>query len=191
MRRLWLPENRRSGAGCKHGLVSAWGPGAFGDPCRECGFAWDLSVEAAAGVVSGAPAAYRDAVGSATGRESASDLRWNVVAYVAHVTDNLRVWGERLASAAGPGEPITLVSYDSHALAAARTYDVLPLSGVLWGLSEAAASWARAWERADPSRAFLHPQRGCIFSGDIARTNAHDVVHHQLDVRRCLAGDST
>ncbi len=167
--------------------MSTWGPATYGDPCRECGFAWDLTAEDAAGVVSGAPAAYRSAVGSGTGRESAPDLLWNVVAYVAHVTDNLRVWGERLASAAGPGEPIPLVSYDSDALASARSYNSLPLSGVLWGLGEAAASWARACESADPSRAFLHPERGRIFIGDIARTNAHDVVHHQFDVRRCLA----
>ncbi len=168
--------------------MSTWGSAAYGDPCRGCGFAWALTAEAAAGVVSAAPTTYRYAVGSATGRESTPELQWNVVAYVAHVTDNLRIWGERLAAAADPGERISLVRYDGDALASARSYHSLPLAGVLWGLGDAAASWTRAWTGADRSRVFLHPERGRISAGDIARTNAHDVVHHQLDIRRCLAG---
>jgi hypothetical protein len=167
--------------------VSAWGPATFGDPCRECRFAWNLKAESAVAVISGAPAAYREAVRDATGRESAPELVWNVAAYIAHVTDNLRIWGERLAAAAGSEEPITLVSYDSDALASARCYNSLLLSGVLWGLGEAAKSWASAWRSVDSARAFLHPERGRITTDDIARTNAHDVVHHQFDLSRCLA----
>jgi hypothetical protein len=138
-------------------------------------------------MISSTPAAYSEVLRGASGHESAPELAWNLVAYVAHVADNLRIWGERLAAAAGPGGPVTLVSYDSDALAEARCYDSLPLSGVLWGLSEAAASWERAWRRADPTRSFVHPDRGRIEAEDIARTNAHDVVHHQFDLRRCLA----
>ncbi len=129
------------------------GPATFGDPCRECGFAWNLTADEAVAVISKSPAAYRDAVRDATGRESAPDLVWNLASYVAHVADNLRIWGERLAAAAGSKEPIALVSYDSDALASARRYDSLPLSGVLWGLSEAAASWVRAWRTGDSARA--------------------------------------
>ncbi len=173
---------------CKTREVSKWGATTYGDPCRECGFTWELTADDAVLVVSSAPAAYGEVLRHASGYESTPELAWNLVSYVAHVADNLRVWGERLAAAAGPGEPVTLVAYDSDALAAARRYDLLPLSGVLWGLGEAAASWERAWRSADRSRSFLHPDRGCIVPEDIARTNAHDVVHHQLDVRRCLDG---
>lgn len=173
---------------CKTREVSDWGGVTYGEPCRECGFTWELTAEDAVALVSAAPVAYSEVLRHAGGHESTSELAWNVVAYVAHVADNLRVWGERLAAAAGPGEPVPLVAYDSDALAVARRYDLLPLGGVLWSLREAVASWERAWRDADRSRPFLHPDRGCIVPEDIARTNAHDVVHHLLDVRRCLDG---
>lgn len=173
---------------CETRRVNAWGPVTFGDPCRECGFDWNITADDAVAVVLGAPAAYRDALRDASGSESTPDLVWNVTAYVAHVADNLRVWGERLAAAGGSDEPITLVSYDSDALASARRYDSLPLTGVLWGLSEAAASWVRAWKSSNgPDWVLLHAERGPISAEDIARTNAHDIVHHQFDLRRCLA----
>lgn len=174
---------------CKTREVSEWGAATYGDPCRECGFAWRLATDEAVAIISSAPAAYSEVLRGASGYESAPELAWNLVGYVAHVADNLRIWGERLAAAAGPGDAVTLVSYDSDALAEARRYDSLPLSGVLWGLSEAVASWERAWSRADPARSFVHPDRGRIAAEDIARTNAHDVVHHQFDLRRCLASN--
>lgn len=166
--------------------MSNWGPATFGDPCRECGYPWNLTAHEAAATIKKSPAAYRDAVRDATGSESAPDLGWNVTAYVAHVTDNLRIWGERLAAAAGSREPVAVESYDSDALAAARRYESLPMGGVLWGLDEAAASWERAWHASGPARVFLHPDRGRITSEDAALTNAHDVVHHLFDIHRCL-----
>jgi hypothetical protein len=97
------------------------------------------------------------------------------------------VWGERLAASTVSVEAMTLVPYESDALAAARRYNSLPLHGALWALDEAAKSWVRAWRSVDPASTFIHPDRGGITAEDIARTNAHDVVHHRLDVTRCIA----
>lgn len=142
-------------------------------------------------MVTGSSEAYRNALRDATGYESTPELVWNAAAYVAHVTDNLRIWGERLAAAGLSEEPLTLESYDGDALASARCYNSLPLAGVLWGLSEAAASWTRAWSNRGSDRVFLHPERGRISADDVARTNAHDIVHHQFDLRRCVTSGTS
>lgn len=171
---------------CETQAVSNWGPATFGDPCRECGYAWNLTAQEAAATIKESPAAYREAVRDATGSESAPDLSWNAAAYVAHVTDNLRIWGERLAAAAESEEPIVVEPYDSDALAASRRYESIPLAGVLSGLDEAVASWERGWNRSGDARVFVHPDRGRVTTADVALTNAHDVVHHLYDVHRCL-----
>lgn len=80
-----------------------------------------------------------------------------------------------------------LAPYDSDALAVARRYNSLPLNGALWTLDEAAQSWMRVWRIIDPSSTFVHPDRGAITAEDIARSNAHDVEHHRLDVARLIA----
>ena len=50
------------------------------------------------------------------------DLAWPAVAYVCHVSDNLRIWAERLAGlAAGDTHPVP--PYDQDLLARARSYD--------------------------------------------------------------------
>lgn len=47
----------------------------WGDPCRECGFAWALSTDEGVATMAGVPARFRDAV-----------------------ADNLRIFAERLAA---------------------------------------------------------------------------------------------
>jgi hypothetical protein len=40
------------------------------------------------------------------------DLEWNAAGYVCHVTDNLRIWAERLVGAAG-GDEMAVPGYDA------------------------------------------------------------------------------
>jgi hypothetical protein len=166
-------------------VVSAWGPITYGDPCRECGFAWTMGTSDAVALIADAPAMYADLLRDATGTEGAPELDWNVGGYVSHVADNLRIWAERLV-AATVEQPLVVSPYDADALGAARGYNNLQLSGALWSLHEAVDSWQRAWTLAGERRVLVHPDRGRITAEHVARTNAHDVFHHQHDIRRCL-----
>jgi hypothetical protein len=47
--------------------VNAWGRATFGDPCRECGYAWDVEPDDAARIVADAPAAFRQALAGEDG----------------------------------------------------------------------------------------------------------------------------
>jgi hypothetical protein len=112
------------------------------------------------------------------------DLGWSAGEYVCHVTDNLRIWAERLAGAALGGSAV-VATYDPDGLAAARRYDHVPVSGALWSLGQAAAEWTAAIELAEAQRVILvHPERGALSVLDVASGNAHDAQHHGWDIER-------
>jgi hypothetical protein len=72
--------------------MSVWGRLTYGDPCRECGFQWPLTLDDAVSIVGSTPDDVADAL---AGRDPAShhpDLTWSALAYVCHITDNLRIW---------------------------------------------------------------------------------------------------
>jgi hypothetical protein len=164
--------------------VSGWGPATYGDPCRECGFTWSMSLEEAVAVVATAPDTFTELLAGADGSERLPALTWPVVAYVAHVADNLRIWAERLAGlAAGDDRPVA--RYDQDLLAEARHYREISLAGALWSLGRAAADWTGAVARAT-GVTLVHPDRGPQSLLDVARSNAHDTRHHGWDVRRTL-----
>jgi hypothetical protein len=170
--------------------VSDWGRARFGQPCRECGFDWDIDPATAMALVASLAERYRRLLVGHDGRERIPELSWPAVAYVAHVTDNLRIWAERLAAAAHGG-PGTIVAYDQDALAAARRYDEPPVEGVLWSLGRATDTWRDAVllaQRADVVLA--HPERGPQHVDDVVRTNTHDTAHHAWDVQRIVGGRS-
>jgi hypothetical protein len=56
--------------------VNAWGRATFGDPCRECGYAWDVEPDDAARIVADAPAAFRQALAGEDGTRTHPDLGW-------------------------------------------------------------------------------------------------------------------
>jgi hypothetical protein len=125
------------------------------------------------------------ALAGSDGTQRAVDLDWDARAYVCHVVDNLRIWAERLASATN-GSPQPIGTYDAELLAAGRNYR-LPLTGALWSLADAIATWDRAVARARRGNlTLLHPQRGTLGLIDVASANAHDAYHHVWDVRRCV-----
>src|SRR4029077_17514220 len=111
---------------------------------------------------------------------------WSVTGYVCHVGDNLRIWAERLVSAArGATHGLTL--YDEKALAVARRYDSITIEGALWSLGRAVADWQVAVALAKEHSVVLqHPERGAVPVDDVVRANAHDVAHHGWDIRRSI-----
>lgn len=166
--------------------MSAWGIRTFGDPCRGCGYRWDLSLDEVLALVAAAPHRYAGLLAGHDGQERHPDLSWSAVAYVCHVADNLGIWAERLAGLAlGADGPVG--GYDENELAAARRYDEVALAGALWSLARASADWQAAVRMAAEADVVLvHPDRGAMPVLDAARGTAHDADHHAWDLERIL-----
>jgi hypothetical protein len=157
-----------------------------GDPCRECGFDWSIDPEEAQARMAELPSALAGALAAATGAEQHPDLGWSVTGYVCHITDNLRVWAERLAGAA-LGGTADVGLYDADVMADARGYGSVSLPGALWSLRRATDDWLDAVSLAAGAGVVLrHPQRGPLCVEDVIRSNTHDASHHVWDVRRSL-----
>ncbi len=132
------------------------------------------------------PDAVDELVSDATGTERLSDLRWNVCGYIAHMTDNTRIWAERLVAVARGADP-HVIPYDPDLLAEARHYNEIALLGATWSLRIAVASWLAAVEEADPAGVvMLHSERGAMELCDVVTSNAHDAFHHRWDLTRIL-----
>jgi hypothetical protein len=183
------PDTQRRpscGRTCEASAVSTWGRSVYGDPCRECGFEWSISQDDAVALIHAAPARYADTLVGRDGMERHPDLDWSAGAYVCHVTDNLRIWAERLAGFA-LGATGQVANYDDDLLARARAYDEVPIQASLWSLQRAAKDWTEAFSLAvDKGVVLLHPERGEQSTLDVARSNAYDVHHHAWDIRRSL-----
>ena len=172
--------------------MSTWGARVYGDPCRECGFDWSTTVDAAAASIADVPRRYTVLLDGQDGTARHPDLTWTVKAYVCHVGDNLRIWAERLWSAVAAGQPL-VGPYDPDALAVARGYEHSSVPTALWTLAHAVDVWKEALEAATGGEWTLnHPERGPLTLSDIVRSVCHDAMHHEWDIRRSLrvAGQS-
>jgi hypothetical protein len=170
--------------------MSEWGRVTYGDPCRECGFRWTITLEQAIATVTATPQDMGRMLSGTDGSQRLPDLAWPAVAYVCHVSDNLRIWAERLAGlAAGDTHPVP--PYDQDLLARARSYDEIALAGALWSLDRSVRDWTDAVGLADRAGVTLvHPDRGEQSVLDVARSNAHDAWHHCRDIARTVDGPS-
>ncbi|EYR64330.1 hypothetical protein N866_12505 [Actinotalea ferrariae CF5-4] len=165
----------------------AWGPAAFGDPCRDCGYRWDLTPEEAITVVREAPGRFTALVEGAEGTERHPDLGWSVAGYVQHVADNLLGWGAGLAAALAGWER-EYVSAAPDDVAAVKRYDAVPLPSALWTLGHAADAWATVARAAVAADVVLeHSRRGRLDARTVVGAVAHDAHHHAWDVQRSLA----
>ena len=168
--------------------MSNWGPDTYGDPCRQCRFRWSMSHDEAVELVNGVPAEFSRLLQGIDGWRRHPQLEWPVVAYVCHVSDNLRIWAERLAGVA-LGDDGAVAPYDQDLLAQARRYQDVSLAGALWSLERAAGDWRHAVDTADQvGITLVHPERGENSLLDVVRTNAHDARHHAWDIERTIAG---
>jgi hypothetical protein len=166
--------------------VNGWGRSAYGDPCRECGFDWSTRADQAVTLVSDAPRSYAARLDAATGDERHPALAWPVTAYVCHVSDNLRIWAERLVGSAR-GHDQSCGGYDENALAEARGYRSISLPAALWSLGRAVEAWEDAVAETSTRGAVLvHPDRGGLTRDDVVVANAHDCFHHRWDIERSL-----
>ena len=132
------------------------------------------------------PEKYHQLLSGTDGHHRSPDLAWSAGAYVCHVTDNLRIWAERVAGAAlGGGR--TVSGYDPDLLADSRNYPTIPLEGALWSLGNAVRDWTTALQLGlERGIVLLHSERGVQTAIDVARNNTHDAVHHGWDISRCL-----
>lgn len=134
----------------------------------------------------GLPDSIDDLVTGATGAERLPGLGWNVSGYIAHMTDNTRIWAERLMAVAR-GADSHVVAYDENLLAEARRYNEIALQGATWSLQIAVVSWLSAVEEADRAGVvIMHSVRGAMSISDVAASNAHDTYHHRWDLTRIL-----
>ncbi|HEV2450938.1 MAG TPA: DinB family protein [Streptosporangiaceae bacterium] len=159
-----------------------WQPG---EPvCPECGFAWDISRQAAIGLVAGGPEEATAAVRGVADPLLCDPLPWSASMYVWHLVDVLRIGAERLLTlAADPGRGIAC--WDENALADARRYRQLSAVVGLTVLRTAAREWEQAATAAPQDAVVSHPRFGLLDALDLIRRNAHEVHHHLLDIHRC------
>lgn len=164
-----------------------WWRTEYGDPCRECGFAWADAPETVIAAVEAVPAELVALLAGTTGDEVPTGATWLVKAYVFHVADNLRIFAERLEGVFAGASP-ALAAYDENELAAARGYEAMSLEAALWSVGGAVAAWSAASREAlrRPELVYLHAERGPLAPPEIVRAPGHDALHHVWDVRRAV-----
>ncbi len=166
--------------------MNDWGASVYGDPCRECGYNWNLSLTNAISLVSHLPTAYGGLLTGRSGNEQHPELNWSVSEYVTHVADNLRIWAERLMGVLRGASPL-VGSYDENLLAKARNYRQIPVEAAMWSLTRSVDDWLAATEASATSGVVvIHPERGEMTLSDVVLSNAHDAIHHQWDIARTL-----
>jgi DinB superfamily len=167
--------------------MDRWAGHLYGDPCRECTFAFSTSLDESIAYIAGVPRTFSELLVHAHGTERHPDLEWSVGSYVCHVGDNLRIWAERLAGSASGAKAVT--AYDENLLAEARSYTDVPLKAALWSLDRACEDWRLAVAQVPREGVVvIHRERGEMHLEDVARGNAHDAFHHAWDIRRSLDG---
>lgn len=155
-------------------------------PCDECGFDDQLDVESALRLVAGAPERYATLLAGRDGTRRPSPDVWSPSEYTCHVADNTRIWAQRVWQAgAEPGSKVA-APYDQDALAAACRYDLVPQATALWSLAQSVATWQAALVDADLGAEVTHPEYGPLDVATIVRRVAHEVHHHEIDIRHGL-----
>ncbi len=163
-----------------------WGAPLYGDPCRQCGFTWAPALAATTLLMRNLPDSIDELVTGATGTERLPQLGWNVSGYLSHMTDNTRIWAERLVAVAR-GADEHVVPYDPDLLAESRHYNDVALLGATWSFRIAVENWLSAVDEAEPAGiVMLHSARGSMELPDVVASNAHDAYHHRWDVTRIL-----
>jgi hypothetical protein len=166
--------------------MNDWGASVYGDPCRECGYNWTISLADGVSLVASLPIAYSELLEGWSGREQHPNLSWSVSGYVLHVADNLRIWAERLMGVVD-GVPLFVGNYDENKLADARNYEDIPIQAAMWSLTRSVDDWLSSVEATPSSGVVLaHSVRGELTLSDVVLSNAHDALHHQWDIERTV-----
>lgn len=145
--------------------------------CEECGFdPATLTFEDCVAIVEDGPDRWAAAMPAA-----ASTQAWSPLQYLWHVVDVLRVGAERLWSITLDPAAV-LGTLDADALAAARHYEDQSVIVGIQCLRAAANVWAGAALSCPPDARSPHTVVGTVGRDDEAVRNAHEVVHHLMDV---------
>lgn len=154
-----------------------------GGSCVECGFAWDTPGTAALGLVRDGPRRLGELLDRAGVSAPIAGGPWSSSAYVWHVGDVTRAWSERLHSL-GKDPDAAWAGFDPDELARARHYEALPRATAPWALERAVEALDLSLGSLDTDAPFEHPEWGHGTVADALRWLAHEVVHHELDLRR-------
>lgn len=127
---------------CDSSMMDRWAGALYGDPCRECSFAFSTGLDESLAYLAGIREEFSVLLADAQGTERHPDLSWSVGSYVCHVADNVRIWAERLVGSAAGAK--TVGAYDDNLLAAARSYSDVPLAAALWSIGRASGDWQAA-----------------------------------------------
>lgn len=110
---------------------------------------------------------------------------WSPSEYLWHLVDVLRIGHERLLTiVTDPGGGIPC--WDENALAEVRHYGALSPSVGLIAYENAAGEWVANAKTVPVDASVEHERDGTMTAADIMRRNAHEVRHHELDIRRGL-----
>jgi DinB family protein len=168
---------------CFHSLMR-WKP--EDDHCAECDFSWTIMPEDAIALVDGSPARISSTLVDADRvTERPRPGVWSPGEYLWHLVDVLRIGRERLLTISidpAAGVPC----WDENALAEVRHYDALSPPVGLIVYEGAVTEWVAVARTVPVGASVEHPVFGTLTAGDITRRNAHEVQHHELDMRRGL-----
>ena len=150
--------------------------------CGECGFAWDVSFDEAVAIVGAAPRWFAKAFDGDRFAVPAAGV-WSATAYLWHVVDVLRLGTERfLILTLDPH--CGIAPWDADEMAAARSYEMKSSIVGLRMLTAATAEWLDAARATPRYVSAVHPEFGTMDALFCAVRNAHEVVHHVMDIRR-------
>jgi hypothetical protein len=161
-----------------------------GARCSECGFDWSIGVPDAIVLVAGSPERVRKLLeGAEDATKRPSPGVWSPNGYLWHLVDVLRIGAERLLTASlDPTAGIPC--WDENALAEVRRYDSLSPKVGLSVYHSTVTDWVAIAEAAPPASSVAHARFGVVTAEDLVRRNAHEVEHHELDIRRGLQATS-
>jgi hypothetical protein len=154
--------------------------------CPQCGFDFALGEAAALDVVANAPSRFAHAFAGREGPRYGAAGTWSPREYLWHVIDVLRhgtenFWMLALDPDAGLGP------WREHDLMAARSASPMSVRVGLWALAVGVGEWNRSAHEAPPDVSAWHPDQGWVNRGHVLRWTAHELVHHEADIRWGLA----
>jgi hypothetical protein len=156
------------------------------DRCPECEFDWNVGSGDAVSLVETSPKRIATLFeGSEEATRSPAPEVWSPSAYLWHLVDVLRIGSERLLTASmDPAAGIPC--WDENDLAEVRRYDKLSPRVAVVAFGDAVSVWVAVADRIPMTASVEHPEFGTVTAQDIIRRNAHEVQHHELDIRRGL-----
>lgn len=171
-----------------------YGARVWGDPCPGCGYSWATTYEEALELITGAASRYRQLI---RGHEEAAMVKpaadtWSPSGYVWHLSDWFRIQGQRIYTIAkDPLYRWVDLRLDPAELGETFKYDEQPPNGGLWALQKAADMFVEAATDADRSLVFDTGEGDSWTVGELVVWVAHEVIHHEKDIRSGLGAART